>query len=159
MSEQNDNNREAFIRLLVERDASPEAAEWLALAIGSQKPSVEQEALNALFKNVEPTEEFWASPAGQYVAETQFNLYRDDLITKADAAKLLYGDASAANLMKVTRLAERGAIRRIRRPESAYKHRRAEDNRETKGEARRAWLLVRSDVERLLAAQRRGKKK
>jgi hypothetical protein len=69
------------------------------------------------------------------LASVTYWLYQDDLISIADAARVLYGDSTDALLVRVRRIIERGELRHYWRP-----------GREAK---QRSFLVRRSEVERL----------
>jgi hypothetical protein len=80
-------------------------------------------------------------PLMRVLASVTYWLYADELIGHADAARMLYGESSPANLARVRRMVERGDLGHYWRPGR-------EDNRG------RAVLVRRSEVEQAQQAQR-----
>lgn len=84
---------------------------------------------------------------GMLLAEAEFYLYQDELITISEAAKLLYGGTEKKHLMVINRLTQSGKLRVYNRPESDYRFHRAEvKNPNIKPRSR---LVNRSDVENI----------
>jgi len=83
-----------------------------------------------------PRDAWTRSPLMRVLASVTYWLYADELISLADAARVLYGDSSQANLARVRRMVERGELGHYWRPGR-------EDNRG------RAVLVRRSDVEQV----------
>jgi hypothetical protein len=82
-----------------------------------------------------PRDAWTHSPMMKLLASVTYWVYQDDLISIADAARLLYGDSTVARLMRVRRLIERGSLRHYWLP-----------GREAK---QRSYLVRRSEVEQV----------
>jgi hypothetical protein len=103
---------------------------------------------------IKPT--FWDSPAGQMIAQAQFWLWGDEYISRADAARILFGDASVRSLAALRWFIDDGQLNTYRRPNKERGQLRTQKNRATnKGEytSPRTWVLRRSEVKAL--AERR----
>lgn len=61
-------------------------------------------------------ESFWQSEIGQVITRCQFWLAGDDLITHTEAAQMLRGSTSQADIMYVQRLIKRGKLTRYTDP-------------------------------------------
>jgi hypothetical protein len=61
-------------------------------------------------------ESFWQSEIGQVIERCQFWLAEDDLITHTEAAQMLRGSTSQADIMYVQRLIKRGKLTRYTDP-------------------------------------------
>lgn len=83
-----------------------------------------------------PRDAWTRSPLMRLLASVTYWLYQDELISPADAARLLYGSSNDTLLARVRRAIERGELRHYWRP-----------GRERKSAA--AFLVRRSEVERL----------
>lgn len=94
---------------------------------------------------------FWATPAGQYLAQARYAVYADQLITKADAARILYGGSEARHLMAVEHRIKTGELRTVRKPNKAFTNRRPSSRRVggKLGEPKGAWLVFAEDVQKL----------
>ncbi len=82
-----------------------------------------------------PRDAWTHSPLMKLLASVTYWLYHDDLMSIAEAARLLYGSSDLAMLARIRRLIERGDLRHYWRP-----------GREAK---QRSFLVRRSEVERL----------
>jgi hypothetical protein len=82
-----------------------------------------------------PRDAWTHSPLMQLLASVTYWLYQDDLITNAEAARILYGASNDTLLARVRRAIERGELRHYWRPGRAS--------------PQYAALVRRSDVERL----------
>lgn len=91
---------------------------------------------------------FWDTPAGQFLAEVFHKLYRDKLITVAEAAALLYGNSETKSITLIRQRFTTGSLRRFRRPASRIWRRPAE-RRKTE-QSRRQWLVHIDDLNRLI---------
>jgi hypothetical protein len=83
-----------------------------------------------------PRDAWTRSPLMRVLAHVTYWLYSEDLISNAEAARLLYGTSTDADLARLRRVIERGAVRHYWRPGR-------EDSRG------RAVLVRRSEVLRL----------
>lgn len=95
---------------------------------------------------------WWDTAAGEIISAAQYWLYHDHLITTAEAARRIYGDALEKSLVGVERYVLAGKIRRVRRTDAAFSMRRKEwvgsSQKKTRG-----WLLFTDDVETVIAAR------
>lgn len=110
---------------------------------------VEVTAAPALLASYTIEEGYWATPIGELIAAAQLWLRGDDLISYAEAARLLWPGESEIEDMRrleqrtiarVRRMAERGELRRYR-------------NVAPDGDARGPWLLSRQEVAAHLASR------
>lgn len=83
-----------------------------------------------------PRDAWTRSPLMQLLASVTYWLYQDDLISPTEAARLLYGSGTDADLARIRRMIERGALAHYWRPGRQHKEGRAA-------------LVRRSDVERV----------
>jgi hypothetical protein len=89
-----------------------------------------------------PRDAWTRSPLMELLASVTYWLYQDDLISIADAARVLYGTSTDAVLVRVRRMIERGDLRHYWRPGREHKQ--------------RSFLVRRSEVERLKQALTRS---
>jgi hypothetical protein len=85
---------------------------------------------------VVPRDAWTRSPLTQLLASVTYWLYEDQLISIAEAARMLYGSSDVAMLARIRRAIERGELRHYWRPGRQHKE-------------GRAFLVRRSEVERL----------
>ncbi len=88
-----------------------------------------------------PRDAWTRSPLMQLLASVTYWLYQDELISPTEAARLLYGSGTDADLARIRRVIERGALPHYWLPGRQHKEGRAA-------------LVRRSDVERLKQEQR-----
>ncbi len=83
-----------------------------------------------------PRDAWTHSPLMKLLANVTYWLYHDDLMSIADAARILYGSSDVVMLARVRRMIERGELRHYWLPGRAAKQ--------------RAYLVRRSEVEQVL---------
>jgi hypothetical protein len=86
-----------------------------------------------------PRDAWTRSPLMKLLASVTYWLYQDELISLADAARMLYGSSTDADLARVRRAIERGDLRHYWRPGHTSKQ--------------RGFLVRRSAVQALKRAQ------
>ena len=87
-----------------------------------------------------PRDAWTASPLMRLLASVTFWLYQEELISPAEAARIVYGTSETAMLARIRRAIERGELRHYWRP--GREHKRG-----------RAFLVRRSEVMKLMQAQ------
>jgi hypothetical protein len=63
-----------------------------------------------------PRDAWTRSPLTKLLASVTYWLYQDELISMADAARLVYGDGALPARARIRRMIERGALRHYWRP-------------------------------------------
>ena len=82
-----------------------------------------------------PRDAWTASPLMRLLASVTYWLYQDELMSMADAARLVYGASDQTPIARIRRAIERGELRHYWRPGREHKQ--------------RSFLVRRSEVERL----------
>lgn len=78
---------------------------------------------------IKPT--FWASAAGQLIAQMQFWLWGDEYISRVDAARILFGDTSNRSVANIRFFVKDGQLPTYRRPNREMGQRRSAKKRAT----------------------------
>jgi hypothetical protein len=98
---------------------------------------------------------FWQSAAGQILASALYNAHRNDLIKPAEAARILFAEAS--NPIAVMRdWVRMGRVHAIPRPEWS-KNKKTSYQRQRRGsESHVCWMVSRTEVENLARSRKQN---